>query len=74
MQCPRCGNSQMACDEIDFGVGVIQGPYWCDECGWYEGEASAQLRAWFDENEKAKIKPSLTEVDQILYKGQPRAD
>lgn len=33
MRCPECGEP---CDrdEVDVGVGVIHGPWWCPDCGW----------------------------------------
>lgn len=37
MQCPKCKG---AChrDSVDIGVGVIHGPFGCEECGWSENE------------------------------------
>lgn len=33
--CPKCGGF---CDResVDIGIGVIQGPYGCFDCGWSE--------------------------------------
>ena len=35
MNCPRCG-AECGCDEVDVGVGVMTGPYYCFDCdcGW----------------------------------------
>ena len=37
MQCPKC---QTECDrdEVDVGVGVVNGPWGCPRCGWSEYE------------------------------------
>jgi hypothetical protein len=35
MNCPKC-NGQCHRDSVDIGVGVIHGPYGCEECGWSE--------------------------------------
>ena len=35
MKCPKCGG-QCDRDSVDVGVGVIRGPYGCEECGWSE--------------------------------------
>lgn len=33
MKCPKC-NGECYRDEVDVGVGVIEGPWGCIECGW----------------------------------------
>jgi transcription elongation factor Elf1 len=37
MNCPRC-DEELNCDEVDIGVGTLQGNYHCDSCGWSEQE------------------------------------
>ena len=33
MKCPYCGSKNIACDEVDIGVGMQQcGPYGCENC------------------------------------------
>lgn len=49
MDCPKCGEDCWR-DEVDVGVGVINGPWGCSYCGWSEdsrydssnGESPAQ--------------------------------
>ena len=31
--CPKCGE-ELNFDEVDIGVGVMQGNWRCDNCGW----------------------------------------
>jgi len=33
--CPSCGGA-LACDSVDIGVGLMQGPLYCTDCGWNE--------------------------------------
>lgn len=35
MECPKC-NGECYRDEVDVGVGVINGPWGCMKCGWSE--------------------------------------
>jgi hypothetical protein len=35
--CPKCGG-EIWRDAVDVGVGIIYGPYGCNECGWSESE------------------------------------
>lgn len=35
--CPKCG-WQLSHHEIDVGVGIIEGPAFCEACGWFEPE------------------------------------
>lgn len=37
MNCPKCGTECWR-DEVDVGVGVINGPYGCPSCAWSEYE------------------------------------
>jgi hypothetical protein len=37
MNCPKCGG-QCYRDSVDVGVGVIHGPWGCEECAWSEDE------------------------------------
>lgn len=34
--CPKCGSSDIDQHTINIGVGVIEGPWGCVECGWSE--------------------------------------
>lgn len=36
--CPECGG-KTDCIEVDIGVGNLQGPRFCLDCGWREPEA-----------------------------------
>ncbi len=38
MNCPRCGGLCHR-DSVDIGVGVVHGPYGCEECAWSEDPA-----------------------------------
>jgi hypothetical protein len=38
MNCHKCGQ-QCHRDEVDVGVGIINGPWGCPDCGWSEDEA-----------------------------------
>ena len=56
MDCPYCGY-EMACDEVDIGVGYQQcGPYGCESCHAVEITGRWPLRPEFevtlDEDEK----------------------
>lgn len=31
--CPECG-AELEYDEVDIGVGVQRGNFYCPECGW----------------------------------------
>jgi hypothetical protein len=43
MKCDNCGEECWR-DEVDIGVGYQNGPWRCDNCGWYEGcEADAAI-------------------------------
>lgn len=35
-KCPECGDT-LQFDEVDIGVGVMQGNPHCDSCCWYPG-------------------------------------
>ena len=35
MDCPKC-TAECGRDEVDVGVGVIEGPWGCPNCGWSE--------------------------------------
>jgi hypothetical protein len=35
MKCPKCGG-HCDRDSVDIGVGIMHGPYGCEECGWSE--------------------------------------
>ncbi len=37
MLCPIC-NNELDFDEVDIGVGTMQGNYRCNFCGWIEKE------------------------------------
>ena len=38
MKCPKCNDEELACDEVDIGVGTLKGNYYCNNCGWSEGD------------------------------------
>ena len=38
MNCPKCGNNDMDCIEVDIGVGTMTGNYSCPKCGWRESD------------------------------------
>lgn len=42
MKCPKCG-SDLTYDEVDIGVGVMQGNARCDNCGWVQEEEDILL-------------------------------
>lgn len=33
MKCPKC-KSECICDEVDIGVGTLEGNCCCEKCGW----------------------------------------
>lgn len=35
MKCPKC-DGHCDRDSVDVGVGIIHGPYGCEECAWSE--------------------------------------
>lgn len=35
MRCPKCGG-RCDRDSVDVGIGIMFGPYGCEECGWSE--------------------------------------
>jgi len=35
MKCPKCGY-ECERESVDVGVGIINGPYGCPNCGWSE--------------------------------------
>ena len=35
MKCPKCGGDCWR-DDVDVGVGIIYGPWGCEDCGWSE--------------------------------------
>ena len=37
--CPHCGSTNVWCDEVDVGVGIIYGPLHCDDCHFVEPSA-----------------------------------
>lgn len=37
MKCPKC-NGECHRDSVDVEVGVIHGPYGCEECAWSESQ------------------------------------
>ena len=41
-RCPRC-ETELTCDEVDIGVGIMRGNYRCDCCGWSERD-EAEIR------------------------------
>ena len=42
--CPRCGGPLTYANEVDIGVGVMQGgPRGCDACQWVEEDPLAGL-------------------------------
>lgn len=56
MICPKCGG---VCDrdEVDVGIGTVNGPWFCPECHWDQNEEGKELMSLFkdhvnDENEK----------------------
>jgi len=34
--CPECGSEDVTRDEVDIGVGIQYGPWFCATCGWHE--------------------------------------
>lgn len=36
--CPNCGGKNTERHEVDIGVGVQFGPWYCMDCGWQEPE------------------------------------
>lgn len=37
-RCAACG-AALTQDEVDIGVGIQRGPWYCTECGWSEIES-----------------------------------
>jgi hypothetical protein len=57
MNCPKCGSKDLYRDSVDVGIGIMYGPYGCDECGWSSDPK-------YDLSEEPKIDPSGYIVDQ----------
>ena len=38
MNCPKCGAQGLWRDSANIGVGIIYGPYGCEECRWSEDD------------------------------------
>lgn len=36
--CPKCGCKEIHHDVVDVGIGIMEGPWGCPECGWSESE------------------------------------
>ncbi len=34
--CPNCGHASLEADVVDIGVGNLEGPWHCLDCGWME--------------------------------------
>lgn len=47
--CPKCG-APLSHHEVDIGVGIQQGPAFCEDCGWSAPELDYGL---IDDWEKA---------------------
>jgi transcription elongation factor Elf1 len=43
--CPRCGEHEVDCVEVDIGVGVQCGPRSCNHCGWSEDDEACPFEA-----------------------------
>jgi hypothetical protein len=41
MECVKCG-SEMDYGEVDIGVGIMRGNYYCPDCGWTPGDETKE--------------------------------
>lgn len=45
MTCPCC-DCPCDRDEVDIGVGVQYGPWFCNGCGWSEADSRCEVCGW----------------------------
>ncbi len=43
MKCPKC-NEECDRDEVNVGVGIIYGPWYCLNCFWHEENKTVEIK------------------------------